>query len=72
MTLWKNEIQESIQGYPEGIYNMPNVENIYEDVMKMLEDNQVEFKNISNSNLSYTMIEFYTLIAMTCLYMVEY
>ena len=64
----EKRVQESMQGYPEGIYNMPNVENIYEDVMKMLEDNQVEFKNISNSNLSYTMIEFYTLIAMTCLY----
>ncbi len=64
----EKRVQESMQGYPERIYNMPNVENIYEDVMKMLEDNQVEFKNISNSNLSYTMIEFYTLIAMTCLY----
>lgn len=64
----EKRVQESMQGYPEGIYNMPNMENIYEDVMKMLEDNQVEFKNISNSNLSYTMIEFYTLIAMTCLY----
>lgn len=64
----EKRVQESMQGYPEGIYNMPNMENIYEDVMKMLEDNQVEFKNISNSNLSYIMIEFYTLIAMTCLY----
>lgn len=64
----EKRVQESMQGYPEGIYNIPNMENIYEDVMKMLEDNQVEFKNISNSNLSYTMIEFYTLIAMTCLY----
>ena len=64
----EKRVQESMQGYPEGIYNMPNVENIYDDVVKMLEDNQVEFKNISNSNLSYTMIEFYTLIAMTCLY----
>lgn len=49
-------------------YNMPNMQDISEDVQKMLEENQVEFKNISNSNLSYTMIEFYTLIAMTCLY----
>lgn len=29
---------------------------------------EVKLKNISNSNLSYTMIEFYTLIAMACLY----
>ena len=43
----EKRVQESMQGYPEGIYNMPNVENIYDDVVKMLEDNQVEFKNIS-------------------------
>lgn len=66
--IMEKRVRDAMQGYPEGIYNMPNMENIYEDVMKMLEDNQVEFKNISNSNLSYTMIEFYTLIAMTCLY----
>ena len=66
--IMEKRVRDVMQGYPEGIYNMPNMENIYEDVMKMLEDNQVEFKNISNSNLSYTMIEFYTLIAMTCLY----
>lgn len=64
----EKRVEESMQGYPEGIYNMPNMQNISEDVQKMLEENQVEFKNISNSNLSYTMIEFYTLIAMTCLY----
>lgn len=66
--IMEKRVRDAMQGYPDGIYNMPNMENIYEDVMKMLEDNQVEFKNISNSNLSYTMIEFYTLIAMTCLY----
>lgn len=64
----EKRVEESMQGYPEGIYNMPNIQNILEDVQKMLEENQVELKNISNSNLSYTMIEFYTLIAMTCLY----
>lgn len=64
----EKRVEESMQGYPEGIYNMPNMQNISEDVQKMLEENQVELKNISNSNLSYTMIEFYTLIAMTCLY----
>ena len=64
----EKRVEKSMQGYPEGIYNMPNIQNILEDVQKMLEENQVELKNISNSNLSYTMIEFYTLIAMTCLY----
>ncbi len=42
-------------------------EKIYEDILKKIEK-EVDFKNISNSNLSYTMIEFYTLIAMACLY----
>ena len=40
---------------------------IYEDVAKILEQ-EPNIQNISSSNLSYTMIEFYTLIAMTCLY----
>lgn len=42
-------------------------EKIYEDILKKIEK-EVDLKNISNSNLSYTMIEFYTLIAMACLY----
>ena len=42
-------------------------EKIYKDILENLEK-EVNFKNISNSNLSYTMIEFYTLIAMACLY----
>ena len=47
-------------------------ENLYQSVYlkleKWKEENQTELVNISNKNLSYTMIEFYTLIAMTCLY----
>ena len=34
----------------------------------MFSSNTVKLNNISNKNLSYTMIEYYTLIAMTCLY----
>lgn len=34
----------------------------------MTQNQEAKLKNISNSNLSYTMIEFYTLIAMACLY----
>lgn len=41
---------------------------IYENVLKMTKEKKANIKNISNSKLSYTMIEFYTLIAMTCLY----
>ena len=46
-----------------GNYNI-NYEKIYSDI----ENQEANIENISNSNLSYTMIEFYTLIAMTCLY----
>ena len=41
---------------------------IKKNVEKYLSDNKIEYNNISNSNLDYVMIEFYTLIAMTCLY----
>lgn len=58
------EIQKQIAS---GNYNI-NYEEIYNKVIELAKANDVEFKNISNSNLSYTMIEFYTLIAMTCLY----
>lgn len=48
-------------------YNI-NYDEIYNKAIEMAREDNVELKNISNSNLSYTMIEFYTLIAMTCLY----
>lgn len=40
----------------------------YENITKIKEDQQANLENISNQNLSYTMIEYYTLIAMACLY----
>lgn len=43
------------------------IDEIYQDVrIKM--NGETNVNNISSKNLSYTMIEFYTLIAMTCLY----
>lgn len=42
--------------------------NIYNEVMVLVDNSNPEIKDISSKNLSYTMIEFYTLIAMTCLY----
>lgn len=50
-----------------GNYNI-DYENIYSRVIKLTKEDSVKLNNISNSNLSYTMIEFYTLIAMACLY----
>lgn len=45
-----------------------NVVNPYEEILTPILNTQITLKNRSRSNLSYTMIEFYTLIAMTCLY----
>lgn len=42
-------------------------EEMYTDIYSIVDSN-ANIKDISSSNLSYTMIEFYTLIAMTCLY----
>lgn len=50
-----------------GNYNI-NYENLYKSILEMTNNQEVKLKNISNNNLSYTMIEFYTLIAMACLY----
>ncbi len=41
---------------------------IYHDVSTFMTDHQANIKDISSHHLSYTMIEFYTLIAMACLY----
>ena len=38
------------------------------DILEKINNGQVNMKNISASNLSYMQIEFYTLIAMTCMY----
>ena len=45
-----------------------NYEEIYKDALELIQNQDVNLKDISNKNLSYTMIEFYTLIAMSCLY----
>lgn len=50
-----------------GNYNI-DYDNIYKKVSELTKENKVNLNNISNANLSYTMIEFYTLIAMACLY----
>lgn len=43
-------------------------QNIYTEIATLLEKTPESIKDISSNNLSYTMIEYYTLIAMTCLY----
>lgn len=51
--------------------NTPNInyQELTTHIKTTIENNQdVKIKDISNQNLSYTMIEFYSLIAMTCMY----
>ena len=50
-----------------GNFNV-DYESIYNKVIELTEEKNVRLKNVSSDNLSYTMIEFYTLIAMVCLY----
>ena len=45
-----------------------NVSEIAQKAYQMASKSDVKLKNTSNKNLNYMMIEFYTLIAMTCLY----
>ena len=60
----ENKIKEEMMS---GNINV-NYEKIYENIIENVQNQEVKLKNVSNSNLSYTMIEFYTLIAMACLY----
>ena len=63
-SLTEEKIKEEIQ---KGNYNFDSneiVEKIYNESTK--EDSKLD--NITNGNLEFMMIEFYTLIAMTCLY----
>lgn len=45
-----------------------NYSDLINKINDLLSDNQVKLNNISNKHLSYTMVEFYTLIAMATLY----
>ena len=58
------EIQKQMEARNDKI----DYEEIYYKATERSKEENVKLKNISNSNLSYTMIEFYTLISMTCLY----
>lgn len=62
--LSEEEIKNEISG---GNYNI-NYESIYSKIDSLIKEDNIKLNNISNNNLSYTMIEFYSLIAMTCLY----
>ena len=63
-TLVKNEAMNDIK---KGNYNI-DYNKIYMNANKLLNSDDIKIKDISNNNLSYTMIEYYTLIAMAALY----
>lgn len=62
--LTKKEIENE---YKQGNYKI-DYEEIYNGIETLIENSDAKLNNISNTNLSYTMIEYYTLIAMACLY----
>ena len=63
-TITSKEITDS---YKAGNLNV-DYEKIYQDTLTLINTTSPKLNNISNSNLSYTMIEYYTLLAMACLY----
>lgn len=52
------------------IFGNTNIDTneIIQKAYELIQDDDVKLKNVSNKNLNYMMIEFYTLIAMACLY----
>lgn len=63
-SLAESEIKKEIMA---GNYNI-DYEKMYKEIIEKNQKEEAKIENISNKNLSYTMIEYYTLIAMTCLY----
>lgn len=62
--LSKKTIEKNID---EGNY-LFNTEEIVNDILNKIENQKIDLKNIASSNLSYMQIEYYTLIAMACMY----
>ncbi|MDE5630538.1 MAG: ABC transporter permease, partial [Bacilli bacterium] len=62
--IFENKITEELMNGNKNI----DYEKLYEGIMTLVMDSEANIKDISNDNLSYTMIEYYTLIAMSCLY----
>ncbi|MBP3707804.1 MAG: ABC transporter permease [Clostridia bacterium] len=71
------EIYQSQDSYEElyknieSIFNKEDGQSFFDRIKSlviMLTKNNINIKDTSKSNLSYTMIEYYTLIAMTCMY----
>lgn len=66
----QNIIMTSIAKQPKTNSKLENefYHSIYQEVIDISKRGTAKIEDISSNNLSYTMIEFYTLIAMSCLY----
>ena len=62
--LSKKEVEDEIANGNVSI----DQEKIVDNILNKIKSEKVELQNISNSNLSYMQIEYYTLIAMACMY----
>lgn len=62
--LTKKSIEKEIK---DGNYGY-KIESIINDIVDKTNENRLTLKNISNFNLSYMQVEYYTLIAMACMY----
>lgn len=63
-TLAKNEVEAQIK---RGNYNI-DYEKIINNITEKIKNNGIRIKNITSNNISYTMIEYYNLVAMASLY----
>lgn len=62
-------IEKEIKNNPEVLNNINELKiKVYNDVLNLININEDNIKDISKNNMSYTMIEYYSLIAMACLY----
>lgn len=65
-----NSIYETaIKNNPNGLEDLASFyQHLHEKIQVSLAQEGIDIEDVSSKNMSYTMVEFYTLIAMTCLY----
>ncbi len=72
IAIYTNMIQKKLSSGKLESYPQYDIEllykELYAEIDALIRDSKADIKDVSKPNLSYTMIEFYTLIAMTCLY----
>ncbi len=68
LSLTTSLVEKELRESPSIAFDPSAYEAIYQKALASISSNQVKLKDTSRKNLSYMMIEFYTLIAMACLY----